>query len=137
MTNPHENLPECLEDLGQGLYVLAQAVNFFVEAADDLNWKIVLKIVANRHFFLYRGGNFSAILHIDEIACLNFVTAWSRQQERRSVKGPDTFRLSSFLVGSNVRGIVSLGLATNYLHISIYSPWFSSFSRHYARGPGF
>ena len=53
----------------------------------------------------------TAILHDDEIACLNFVTAWSRQQGRRSVKGPDTFRLSSFVVGSNVRVIVSHGLA--------------------------
>ena len=55
-------------------------------------------------------------LHDDEIACLNFVTAWSRQQGRRSVKGPDTFRLSSFVVGSNVRAIVSLGLARKYIY---------------------
>ena len=55
-------------------------------------------------------------LHNDEIACLNFVTAWSRQQGRRSVKGPDTFRLSSFVVGSNVRAIVSLGLARKYIY---------------------
>ena len=58
----------------------------------------------------------TAILHDDEIACLNFVTAWSRQQGRRSVKGPDTFRLSSFVVGSNVRVIVSLGLARKYIY---------------------
>ena len=36
---------------------------------------------------------------------------WSRQQGRWSVKGPDTFRMSSSLVGSNVRAIVSLCLA--------------------------
>ena len=41
---------------------------------------------------------------------------WSRQQGRRSVKGPDTFRLSSSVVGSNVRAIVSLGLARKYIY---------------------
>ena len=41
---------------------------------------------------------------------------WSRQQGRRSVKGPDTFRLSSSLVGSNVRAIVSLCLARKYIY---------------------
>ena len=41
---------------------------------------------------------------------------WSRQQGRWSVKGPDTFRLSSSLVGSNVRAIVSLCLARKYIY---------------------
>ena len=41
---------------------------------------------------------------------------WSRQQGRWSVKGPDTFRLSSYLVGSNVHAIVSLCLARKYIY---------------------
>ena len=56
------------------------------------------------------------VIRIDMKPSERLERVWSRQQGRRSVKGPDTFRLSSSLVGSNVRAIVSLCLARKYIY---------------------